>query len=263
MITSTKNSKIKEIVALQAKKKNRVNTGTFVVEGVRILEEALDSGLSPLLTLHTEDLQERGSALVQRSQDIGTPVEAVMPHVMSAASDTKNSQGILMIFPFPKLQELENLNSVLILDQIRDPGNMGTLLRSAAAAAFNSVWLTPDCVDIYSPKVVRSGMGAHFKIPIVNLQYEDIASNITQHQLQLFISEMDASINYSDANFRDPSAIVVSSETAGTSDQLLTLPHTKISIPMPGQVESLNASVAGSLLLFEVVRQRSERKTIK
>jgi len=258
MITSTKNSKIKEIAALQAKKKNRISTSTFVVEGVRILEEALDSGLSPLLTLHTEDLQERGIALVQRSHELGAPVEAVMPHVMSAASDTKNPQGILMVFPFPKLQGLESLNSVLIVDQIRDPGNMGTLLRSAAAAAFNSVWLTPDCVDVFSPKVVRSGMGAHFKIPIVNLQYEDIASNIIQHQLQLFISEMDASINYSEANFRAPSAIVVGSEATGTSEELLSLPHTKINIPMPGQVESLNASVAGSLLMFEVVRQRSK-----
>ena len=123
-----------------------------------------------------------------------------------------------MIFPFPKLKDLENLNSALILDQIRDPGNMGTLLRSAAAADFNSVWLTPDCVDIYSPKVVRSGMGAHFKIPITNLRYEDIASNINQHKLQLFISEMDADINYSEANFIDPSAIVVGSEAAGISD---------------------------------------------
>jgi TrmH family RNA methyltransferase len=257
MITSTKNSKIKEIAALQAKKKNRINTGTFVVEGVRLLEEALASGFSPLFTLYTEDMHERGVALVQRSCELDTQVEVVMPHVMSAASDTKNSQGILMVFPFPKLQEPEVMNSAVILDQIRDPGNMGTLLRSAAAAAFNSVWLTPDCVDAYSPKVVRSGMGAHFKIPIINLKYEVITSNIKKHQLQLFISEMDANLYYSEANFRDPSAIVVGSEAAGISEQLLALPHTKISIPMPGQVESLNASVAGSLLMFEVVRQRA------
>jgi TrmH family RNA methyltransferase len=100
MITSTKNAKIKEIKALQARKKNRVKSGVFVVEGVRLLEEALESGLLPTLTLYTEDLSERGMALVDKAKMLNTMIETAMPHVMSAASDTDNSQGILMVFPF-------------------------------------------------------------------------------------------------------------------------------------------------------------------
>jgi len=257
MITSTKNTKIKEIKALQAKKRNRVKSGTFVVEGIRVLEDALASGLVPTLVLHSEDLQERGTALIDITLELGVQVESAMQHVISAASDTENSQGLLMVFPFPNIPETKDISSVLILDKIRDPGNMGTLLRSAAAADLDTVWLSPDCVDPFSPKVIRSGMGAHFKLPIISLDYEQIANRLSNHQLHLFISEMEADINYSEANFNAPSAIVVGSETAGTSDELLALPHTRISIPMPGKVESLNAAVAGSLLIFELVRQRT------
>jgi TrmH family RNA methyltransferase len=257
MITSTKNTKIKEIKALQAKKRNRIKSGSFVVEGVRVLEDALASGLAPTLVLYSEDLQKRGMALIEKTLELGAQVESAMPHVMSAASDTKNSQGILMVFPFPNIPETKNISSVLILDKVRDPGNMGTLLRSASAADLDAVWLSPNCVDPFSPKVVRAGMGAHFKLPVISLDYEQIANRLSNHQLHLFISEMDADMNYFEANFNNPSAIVIGSEAVGTSNELLALPHTSVSIPMPGKVESLNAAVAGSLLIFELVRQRT------
>ena len=257
MITSTKNTKIKDIKALQAKKKNRINNGLFVVEGIRILEEALGSGLVPTLALYTENINERGEKVIEDAKILGAKVETVMPHVMSAVSDTETPQGILMLFPFPEITKPAKLSSVLILDKIRDPGNMGTLLRSASAADFSAIWLSPDCVDPFSPKVVRSGMGAHFKILIKSLEYDDIAVNLDNHKLKLFVSEMDADINYTDANFTHPSAIVVGSEAVGTSKELINIPHTKIKIPMPGNVESLNAAIAGSLLMFELVRQRT------
>ncbi len=257
MITSTKNVKIKNIRELQAKKKKRNSTGSFVVEGIRLIEEALKACLIPLIVLYTEDLQERGMALVEKAVTLNAVVEVVMPHVMSAASDTKNSQGLLMVFPFPEIPEPEAVTSVLILDQLKDPGNMGTLLRSALAANIDSVWLTPGCVDPFSPKVVRAGMGAHFNLQIINRTFDEISSNLLDYRLVLFISEMKTGINYSEANLKQPSAIVIGSEAVGTSQQLLDLPHTKIHIPMPGKTESLNASAAGSVLLFEMVRQRN------
>ena len=256
MITSTKNEKIKDIRALQSKKKHRTSTGSFIVEGVRLLEEALGSDLVPLTCLYTEDLQERGMTLVEQAADLNASIEVVMPHVMSAASDTKNPQGALMVFPFPEIPDPKNFTSVLILDKLKDPGNMGALLRSALAANIDSVWLTPDCVDPFSPKVVRAGMGAHFRLQIKNLTFSEISSSLLEYQLELFVSEMDAGLKYSESNFKQPLAIVIGSEAIGTSQHFLDLPHTKIHIPMPGKIESLNASAAGSILLFEVVRQR-------
>lgn len=260
MITSTKNQKIKDIKALQNKKKARVSSGTFVIEGVRILEEALSSGMKPVLTLYTENLNERAIALVDDVRSQGLKSDEVMPHVLSAASDTENSQGVLMVFPFPELESPKEIGSVLILDQLRDPGNMGTLLRSALAADVDAVWTTPDCVDPFSPKVIRSGMGAHFRLPISNLSYNEISDNLYKHKLELFISEMEDGTTHTEANLQQASAIVVGSESVGVSEQLLSMDHIKIRIPMPGKIESLNASVAGSILLFEMVRQRTGKE---
>jgi TrmH family RNA methyltransferase len=256
MITSTKNPKIKEIKALQGRAKARRQANTFVVEGVRLAEEAVAAGWMPRLCLYTAEISARGQALVSRLKGQDIPVEEVASHVMEAASDTQTPQGILMVLPLQTLPVPQNVDFALVIDQVRDPGNLGTLLRSAAAAGVQAVLLTEGGVDVFSPKVVRGAMGAHFRLPIQTLNEEDILSFCRQHSLKLLAAAAGEGGAHTQTDLTQPLALMVGGEAEGVSGELLTKATEKIHIPMPGGSESLNAAVAGSILLFEVVRQR-------
>ena len=146
---------------------------------------------------------------------------------------------------------------ILIPDQIRDPGNLGTLLRTAAAAGVQGVFLPPETADAFAPKVIRSGMGAHFRVPIHSMKWEDIHERI--QDLQVYLADMHGQSCW-ETDLRQPLALIVGGEAEGASDEARKLATQKISIPMSGDIESLNAGVAGSVLMFEVVRQRRKHK---
>jgi TrmH family RNA methyltransferase len=257
MITSTQNPKIKEIRGLQARSKNRRAAGAFVVEGVRLAEEALQAGWQPQLVLYTEDLSERGLTLVEGWQSQSVPVEVVSPHVMQAASDTQTPQGILLVLPMQALPIPAKLDFALILDQMRDPGNLGTLLRTAAAAGAGAVFLPPGTVDAFSPKVVRAAMGAHFHLSIQTLTWEAIEAQCKLYHLQVFLAAAGDGTAYTQADFRQPLALLIGGEAHGAGERAHQLATTAVHIPMPGKAESLNAAVAAAILSFEVVRQRT------
>lgn len=258
MITSTKNPKIKEIRALQARAKARREENAFVVEGVRLAEEALTAGWFPSSCLYTEEISPRGLEILAKIKEQNIPVEKVAPHVMKVASDTQTSQGILLVLPLRTLPVPESLDFVLIIDQVRDPGNLGTLLRSAASAGVQTVLLVEGSVDVFSPKVLRGAMGGHFRLPIHTLTHHEILSHCNRHKLEMLIAEANEGIPYTDEDLTKPLALVVGGETEGAHQPLLEKADGFIHIPMPGGGESLNAGVAGSILLFEVVRQRKK-----
>jgi len=259
VITSTKNPKIKEIRALQSRARTRREIGAFVVEGVRLAEEAVAAGWMPKLCLYTGDIRERGMALVSRLKEQDAPIEEVAPHVMEAASDTQSPQGILLVLPMQSLTLPEKLDFMLIADQVRDPGNLGTLLRSAAAAGVQAVVLSGKCVDVFSPKVLRGAMGAHFRIPILTLGYDEIRAIGEKHQLNLMVAAAGQGAVYSEADFHQPMALVIGGEAEGHSPSLRETADGFIHIPMPGGSESLNTAAAGAIILFEIVRQRKIR----
>jgi TrmH family RNA methyltransferase len=259
MITSPSNPRIKQIRALNARAKERREAGLFVIEGVRLCEEALAARQEPELVLHTEDLDERGRALVLGFARAGAPLEAVTPDVMKAASDTQTPQGVLAVLPLRPLPRPKVLDFVLVADQVRDPGNLGALLRSAAAAGVGAAWLHPGTADAYAPKVLRAGMGAHFRLAIETLGYEDIAHACKGHGLRLLLAAAGRGEPYDRADLRGPLAMAVGSEAEGSGAGLTAAADAFVHIPMPGGFESLNAAVAGSILLFEVVRQRREK----
>jgi TrmH family RNA methyltransferase len=256
MITSPSNDKIKRIRALQSRSKTRREEGRFVVEGVRLAEEAVRAGWQAELALYTEDLNQRGMSLIERLRSHDVAVEAVAPEVMRAASDTETPQGILIVLPMEGKPAKEQVDLVLIVDQVRDPGNLGALLRSAAAVAVDRVLLLPGTVDVYSPKVVRAGMGAHFQVHLQLAEVDTVSALIQSHHLALCIAEADAATRYDQYDLNQPLALVVGGESEGPSRALRGLLHTALAIPLPGAVESLNAGVAGSVLLFEILRQR-------
>jgi len=254
VITSTQNSKIKLVRALMGRAKERRQSNAFVVEGVRLIEEALTRDWRFEIALYDESLNERGKTLIEKLIARGAETEEVSPSLMKTLSDTETPQGILAILDDARIQIPDSLNFVLILDQIRDPGNLGTLLRTAAATGVQAVLLPPETTDAFAPKVVRSGMGAHFQLPIHTMKWNEIREQTKD--LQIYLADMEGQSCW-ETDLLQPLALIIGGEAEGASEEARNLATQKISIPMAGNVESLNAAVAGSMLMFEVVRQRS------
>lgn len=255
MITSNHNPKIKLVRALLGRARDRREAGAFVVEGVRLFEEAVDSSWPMRFVLFDESLSERGKLKVESLISQGVDVEEVSTSVMKAISETEAPQGILAVLESTQLPITNSLNFILIPDQIRDPGNLGTLLRSAAATGAQAVLIPPETTDAFAPKVLRSGMGAHFKLPIHSMNWDEIRNVIKSAGLQVFVADMDGQSCW-EVDLRQPVALVIGNEAEGASESARGVANGKISIPMSGMMESLNAGVAGSVLMFEVVRQR-------
>ncbi len=256
MITSNQNTKLKLVRALQGRAKERREAGAFLAEGVRLVEDALAAGWPFRFVLYNSQLSERGRALVEKFEGLKVDVEQVDDALLTAVSETKTNQGILAVLelPNPQAPSTESLNFLIILDQIRDPGNLGTLLRSAAAAGAQAAVIPPETVDAFSPKVVRAGMGAHFRMPVYSLGWDEIRTLVAGKTI--FLADAQGQTSLWDADFRQPLALIVGGEADGASPAARQLVDTLVNIPMPGKIESLNAAVAGAILMFEVVRQR-------
>jgi TrmH family RNA methyltransferase len=255
MISSVRNPKVQHIRGLQRQAKRRAEAGSFVVEGVRLAEEALRSGWPLRLALFTAELAARHDGLVRALQARGV-AEEVSAAVMAAASDTKTPQGILLEAEIKASTLPKQPTFILILDGVADPGNLGTLLRSAAAADCNAVLLAPGCADAFSPKVVRSGMGAHFHQPILALDWNTISKLVHQNDLKTFLAEAWEGEPYDQQDLIKPLALILGGEARGAGEEAAKLKPLPVQIPMPGRVESMNVAAAGSILLFEIVRQR-------
>src|SRR5215211_4276987 len=254
MITSSQNAKIKLVRALLGRAKERRDANAFVVEGVRLVEEAETRDWRFRFAFYDVSMNERGKSIVERLISRGIEVEEVSENLMKSLSDTETPQGILAVLEISNQPISKLLDFILIPDQIRDPGNLGTLLRSAAATGVQAVFLPPETTDPFAPKVVRSGMGAHFRLPIQSMKWEKIRDYT--NDLQVYLADMEGK-SFWETDLRGPLALIVGSEAEGASDEARKLATEKISVPMAGNMESLNAGVAGSVLMFEVVRQRT------
>ncbi len=258
MLTSAHNPRLARIRGLLEKRKQREEEQAFVVEGVRLVEEALAAGWQPELVLFSEQLSPRGMQVVQGFQAQGAEVWQVTPRLMDQLAGTETPQGLLAVFPQRRLPLPQTLTFALVADNLRDPGNLGTLLRSAAAAGVQAVLLSPGTTDAFAPKVLRAGMGAHFRLPAIQLSWEEIFALLKERPqpLRVFLAEAAAGAACWDLDLRQPLALIVGSEAEGASPPAQALADQPITIPMPGQSESLNAAMAASILMFEVVRQR-------
>lgn len=258
MITSIHNPKIQWVRALQGRGRERRAAQAFVVEGVRLAEEALAAGWEAQLVLYTADLSQRGQAVLEGFAGQGSAVEQVTAEVLSAASDTPAPQGLLVALSLKTLPLPDWIDFAFIADGVRDPGNLGTMLRTAAAAGVEAVFLPPGTVDPFSPKVLRSAMGAHFRLPVLAWPWDAIRAQLTRSALQVYLAAAQAGEPYTRADFRSPLALLVGGEAEGAGTEGQNLAQVVVHIPMPGGSESLNAAVAAAILLFEVVRQRRQ-----
>ena len=174
MISSSQNPKIKLVRALSGRAKERREAGAFLAEGVRLVEEANTASWPFRFALYSDDLSERGRELLTKLRAKEIDVEQVDARLLRSLSETETTQGILAVLEPHELSIVAPLDFILIPDSVRDPGNLGTLLRSADAAGVQAVLLPPETVDPFSPKVVRAGMGAHFRLPIRVVSWDDI-----------------------------------------------------------------------------------------
>jgi RNA methyltransferase, TrmH family len=261
VITSLQNERVKLIRALQTSGKSRRKENRLVLEGVRLIRDALTSGSSPDFVFISENDyagDQQGSrhfaSLVDMLNQRNIPVIEVTPEVMQHISDTETPQGIVAVAPLPDLP-IPETDLVLILDGIADPGNLGTILRTAAASGVGVVVLAPRCVDAFNPKVLRSGMGAHFRIPITRRRWHEITADYGT--MQTALAEADGTVAHDQMDWRKPSVVIIGGEANGADESARAFAKTIVTIPMAGTTESLNASVAAGVILFEIRRQRT------
>jgi len=279
LITSSENDKVK-FIRLLTNRRDRYASKMFMTEGVRLVTEALQSANPPTFTLYDpEALQktEGGHRLLLRLKEMldeKGPVYPTTPHLIESVSDTVTPQGVVAAVPFLNWsnEQLAASQLHLILDNLQDPGNLGTILRSAGATGDTSIWLTENSVDIYAPKVVRAGMGAHFRVPAVNnLDWPTLLARLEAMGVkQILLAEGDdesnvksrhvpdlTAISYLQADWTQPTALIIGNEAHGPSLEARRAATHTVFIPMPGGAESLNAATAASVIMFEAMRQKS------
>lgn len=257
MITSTSNHRVQWVRSLQSKRRARKRENLFVIEGSRLANEAVSSHTPAKLVLYTDTLVQRDQSLIAELINLGAEAEEVSGRVMKACSDTESPQGLLAVLPIPFSAPPDNLNLALVADRIADPGNLGTILRTAFAAGVEAVFINAGTVDPFNPKVVRGAMGAHFHLPIIQEQTSEIEKHL--RGVDVWVAEAGLGTPYYDVDWIKPSAVVIGSEAHGPSDALRSIAKGRTHIPMQDLVESLNASVAAAVILFEIARMRGEK----
>ncbi|MBA2289077.1 MAG: RNA methyltransferase [Chloroflexia bacterium] len=253
IITSSDNSHLKLMRSLSRRKARRAERA-FLLEGRRLIVDAMHTGVDIRTVLIRDDVDP---SHVSDFRKHGIAVSTVSADVFDQSSSVEHSQGFAAIcgMPEPAPPCLPEGFDLLILDQLRDPGNMGTALRSAAASGISTVVVTPSSVDPFAPKVVRAGMGAHFRLRIGEFDAEWHSSLCTAG-VQVVFADSHGDVDYDDFDWIDPFVLVVGGETQEFSLALADLMTRSVRIPMASNVESLNVAVAGSILMFEAARQR-------
>lgn len=265
-ITSAENSALKRAVSLQ-QKKQRDKMNCYLLEGPNLIREALNHGgqLHEIFCsdrLDTERQEYR--QILQQADKLSVPVYILPGSLFMKLSDTKTPQGIAAVarkenvdaghfFNNPARQECKG---ILVLDRVQDPGNLGTLLRTADGAGFLGVVAVKGTGDCYSPKVVRSAAGALFRIPIlITNGPEETVELLRQHEVRTVVSVLEGSCVYDKCDLSGNVALIIGNEGNGVCDTFLEKAQQRVHIPMREGVESLNAAVAAGILMYETVRQ--------
>jgi len=255
-----KNNKVKSVQALQSRRRVRQREQRFVLEGVRLIGEAIRAGVPPTFVFYTEALEAdvRGGRLLETLRETDVPCYTVSEAVMAACSDTETPQGILAVLPIPNLPRPDHPTLTLVLDHVREPGNLGTILRTALAAGVEQVLLAPGTVDGSNPKVVRAAMGAHLCLPVAALRWETIAEAVSG--CDVWLAAAGGETPYTTVDWTRSVALIVGGEASGAGERARALAQGRVSIPMTSGVESLNVAMATAVILFEAVRQRTAKE---
>lgn len=249
-LTSRSNPLVTHIRKLNTSRAYRRETGEFCCEGPKLLQEALRWG-AQLSTVVAERETPLPESLPGQAHLVRVPAE-----LLRYLSDTENPQGVLFLCRIPGLLPPERLEGkrYLVLDGLQDPGNVGTILRTSDAFGADGLFLMNHCADPFAPKTVRATMGAVFRLPVWEIKAEELSCLLREASIPLYASALSADT----ADVRDvslaPAAVIIGSEGSGVSREALRLADRTIKIPMTGRCESLNAAVAASVILWEMIR---------
>lgn len=256
MITSTSNPKIKALVQLQKKRRLREEKNIFLVEGIRMFREIPSELMQEVYV--SESFYGKNKEMLQ---GMNKHLEILSETVFQKISETKTPQGILCVVrrQIHRLEDLlENEKAhIIVLDGLQDPGNVGTIFRTAEAAGVTGIIMTKETADLYQAKTIRSTMGSIFRMPCVCV--EDIQETLTSlknHKFFTFAAHLGGEKCYNEVEYKGKVAFLIGNEGNGLSDEVANRADTWIRIPMEGEVESLNAAIAATILMYEAYRQR-------
>ncbi|MFM2313340.1 MAG: hypothetical protein RLZZ04_2616 [Cyanobacteriota bacterium] len=248
---------IKQVRKLH-RSKERQKQNLLLIEGTNLVEAACQADYKLDIIFYTERWQQNHQPLCRIVAEQEARVELVSPEVLNAIATTVNPDGVVAIAPYPSISpEPATIRGIgLAVERLQDPGNLGTIIRTAVATGVDGLWLSSDSVDFYSPKVLRATVGQWFRLPVVTNQ--DLPRLVKQQQqqgVQIIATTSKATKTYWEVDFTLPSLILLGNEGAGLSSELTDLADVKLKIPLLNQVESLNVAVATSLMLYEAQRQ--------
>lgn len=258
MITSTSNPQVKRLLQLQKKSKARNEEDVFVVEGLRMFAEVPQERVEKVYV--SETLFNR------KKHDLNWeefPLEILSDSVFKHVSDTQTPQGVLCIvkqkkYDLAALLNIENPHFI-VLDNLQDPGNLGTIVRTAEGAGVDAVFMSRDCVDIYNPKTIRSTMGSIYRMPTIYIEDTvNLLEIFKEKGIKSYAAHLDGKNSYDKEDYCRGTAILIGNEGNGLRDEVSQKADIWVRIPMEGQVESLNAAIAASVFMFEVARQRRQ-----
>lgn len=257
MISSKDNEKVKYTKSL-LKTKNRNKENKFIIEGYRILTLAMECNVDLDYVFINEDFEKKKEHLdfINILNNKNVKIYKTTNKIFGELIDTENTQGILAVVGF-KNRDIDNniKNShkfVLILDRIQDPGNMGTIIRTADAAGVDAIINLKGCVDIYNPKVIRSTMGSIFDMNIIHSTQEDALRVLKNNNFEIVSSFLNTENYYNEVNYKDKVALVIGNEANGVNDELIKESDTLVKIPIYGNAESLNAAISSAILMYEI-----------
>ncbi|WP_332834806.1 TrmH family RNA methyltransferase [Clostridium perfringens] len=251
-IESKNNNLFKEIKKLK-EKKHRIKSNKYLIEGLRFVEEAIKSKVSIDSIIFTESFKKKNPDLflkINENIKLIQMNEALLKQLCS----TENPQGIVGVINMQN-KELKSGELVVLVDKVQDPGNMGTIIRTAHAAGAAGIVMTKGTVDIYNDKTLRSTMGSIFYIPIVEDDSLDFVKSLKKEGYKLVVSSLQGKNNFFEENLQGKVMIAVGNEGNGVSDEVYDIADIKVKIPMPGEAESLNVAVATSIMIYEKIRQ--------
>ncbi len=262
IITSSSNSLIKHVKSLH-RKKVRWDTNHFFVEGIRAVEESIISNSQIEFFLYSDSLLESkgGEELLALVNKKYKKVYNITNNLLKDITDTKTPQGIIAVVKFTTvpLKDIiyNNDNFLVVLDKVQDPGNMGTIIRTSNALGANGIIVTKGCVDVFSPKTIRSTMGSIFHISLVyHEDIQDVLTILKKKNIKIISTALDAVESCYDVNFKVDFALIIGNEASGISQKAFEMSDSIIKIPMRDNAESLNAAIASGIVMYEASRQR-------
>lgn len=256
MITSINNGQIKNVMHLNQKAKARREQGLFTAEGIKMFREAPESWIS---RVYVSETLSKDRELMERAEQF--PFEIVSDPVFRQMSDTQTPQGILTVLKTPSYKAEDLLKKdrpmVAVLEDLQDPGNVGTIIRTGEGAGVSGVFLTRTSVDVTNPKVIRATMGSVYRVPFFYVENVlSLKKLFDEKHIRSFAAHLNGRRFYYQEEFKEGTAFLIGNEGKGLTAEAADFADCLIRIPMEGQVESLNAAMAAGILMYEGARQR-------